>query len=263
MSFVHSPDQQQAIQGICNTLMNADSGKPAIAVLTGSAGTGKTTVIAELIKQVHSHPIINHVELSATTHRAAAVLQDIVGQDVSTAHALFKIRPTVNNYGKEILKSAGICEIPSSSLVIIDEASMIGNQFLEAIVDIVQDRSLKLLFVGDPFQLPPPVDTCSIFDGSLTTFTLTKVHRQNTGNPILDKAIEYRDFIRGDLPEEPVFETKLNADGTGIHVLPHADFVSGFVQKYLNYETGATVDVPLCTYTNESAINYNLSLIHI
>ena len=34
---------------------------------------------------------------------------------------------------------------------------MIGNKFLEAIVDIVKERHLKLLFVGDPFQLPPVV----------------------------------------------------------------------------------------------------------
>jgi exodeoxyribonuclease-5 len=142
-------------------------------------------------------------------------------------------------------------------VVIIDESSMIGNQFLKAIVDIVKKRALKLLFVGDPFQLPPPTDICSIFDGSLYTFKLTTVHRQSAGNPVLEKANEFREYIEGIRNTEPTLETNINSKGEGIHVLPHSEFVTKFVQKYIDYATGAEVDIPLCTYTNESAINYN------
>ena len=260
MSFTLSHDQVIAVQGICDTLLDADPGTSSIAVLTGSAGTGKSTVVAELIQQASVHHNDVHVELCATTHRAASVLQDIVGHPVQTGHAVFKLRPSVTKYGKEELKATGPCDIPHGSLVIFDEASMIGDKFLQAIVDTVQDRALKLLFVGDSYQLPPPVDRCSLFDGSLTTFTLTKVHRQNTGNPILDKAIEFREFIAGNRSQEPVLETCINDLGEGIHVLPHADFVSSFVQKYMSYDTGAEVEAPLCTFTNESAINYNMMI---
>jgi hypothetical protein len=124
-------------------------------------------------------------------------------------------------------------------------------------VKVVKHRNLKLLFVGDPFQLPPPSDTCSIFDGSLLTFKLTKVHRQVGDNPILDKATEFRQFIEGSLQTEPTIDTHLNAAGEGIHILPHADFITKFIEKYMDYTTGAEVDIPLCTYTNESALNYN------
>ena len=257
MSFQLSQDQIDAVQGICTTLIEADPDSAALAVLTGSAGTGKTTVIYELMQQVLRYPVPLQVELCATTHRAASVLHDIVGHPVQTGHAAFKLRPTITKYGKEILKSAGTCDIPPGSLVIMDEASMIGNQFLKAIVETVQKRALKLLFVGDPYQLPPPADSCSIFDGSLTTYTLNTVHRQNAGNPILDKAIEYRDYISGARSNEPILETSINEHGEGIHVLPQADFVSNFVQKYMDYATGADVDAPLCTFTNDSAINYN------
>jgi exodeoxyribonuclease-5 len=134
---------------------------------------------------------------------------------------------------------------------------MIGNKFLKAIVDIVKERTLKLVFVGDPFQLPPPSDICSIFDGSLSTFTLTQVHRQLGGNPVLEKANEFREYIEGIRNTEPTLETNINSKSEGIHVLPHADFVTKFIEKYINYSAGAEVDIPLCTYTNESAINYN------
>ncbi len=257
MNFVLSPDQHNAVQGIYDTLINTDPKVHALAVLTGSAGTGKTTTVTEILNVLSKTLPQPHVELCATTHRAAMVLADIVGHPVQTAHALFKLRPSVTKYGKEILKNAGVCDIPMGSVVVIDEASMVGNGFLKAIVETVQKRTLKLLFVGDPFQLPPMSDACSLFDGSLPTYTLTKVHRQALNNPILSKAMEYRDFIEGIRQNEPVLETCLNELGQGIHVLPHNEFVSKFVQKYVDYETGSPVDIPLCTFTNESAINYN------
>ena len=256
MSFQFTPDQQQAINGICNTLLAPLTFKSStIAVLTGAAGTGKTTVIGEVIEQVKKQNPHMPVSLCATTHRAAKVLEKIVNAPVYTGHAIFKLRPSVTKWGKQTLKRVGICEIPFESIVILDEASMIGNKFLEAIVDIVKHRNLKLLFVGDPFQLPPPTDTCSIFDGSLVTFPLIQVHRQALDNPILKKATEFREYINGG--PEPIIKSHLNVKNEGIHVLPHAEFVTKFVEKYMEYTTGAEVDIPLCTYTNESAINYN------
>ena len=259
-----SQDQLNAIDGICDALeLHTISYTHTIAVLTGSAGTGKTTVIGEIIKQAKNINDMIPVALCASTHRAARVLSNIVNYNLfeyskaTTAHTLFKLRPTVSASGKELITASGTCKIKPGSLVIIDEASMISNSFLKAIVDIVKKNHLKLLFVGDPFQLPPISDKCSIFDGSLATYTLTTVHRQLGGNPILDKANEFREYIEGIRNIEPTLETNINSKGEGIHVLPHANFVTKFVQKYMNYTAGTEVDVPLCTYTNESAINYN------
>jgi len=255
-----SQDQINAIEGICNELVHsADPQSHAIAVLTGSAGTGKTTVVKEVIKQIQTNSPLTSISLCATTHRAATVLGTIVGSEnvVQTGHALFKLRPTVTKTGKEILKQTGKCDITYGSVVIIDEASMIGNEFLQAIVDVVKEKALKLLFIGDPFQLPPPTDTCSIFDGSLYTFTLTTMHRQALGNPILEKADQFRKYLQGTLKTEPIIETTINAKGEGIIQLPHTEFVSEFVKRYMDYSAGDEVDIPLCTYTNESAINYN------
>ena len=257
MSFQFSQDQLDAVNGICDQLLDPNTKSHVLTVLTGSAGTGKTTVVGEIINQINQQSPYTNVELCATTHRAATVLQDITEESVITGYALFKLRPAITKYGKETITSAGMCDIKPESVIIIDESSMIGNQFLTAIVDIVKERALKLLFVGDPFQLPPPTDICSIFDGSLSTFTLTQVHRQLGGNPVLEKANEFREYIEGIRDIEPTLETDINSKGEGIHVLPHADFVAKFVQKYIDYSTGAEVDIPLCTYTNESAINYN------
>ena len=257
MSFQFSQDQIDAVNGICDQLLDPTINSHVLTVLTGSAGTGKTTVIGELINQIAQQSPTTNIAICATTNRAATVLQNIINGPVITGYALFKLRPSITKYGKESIINAGICDIPKGSVVIIDESSMIGNKFLKAIVDIVKERVLKLIFVGDPFQLPPPSDICSIFDGSLSTFILTKVHRQLGGNPVLEKANEFREYIEGIRTIEPVLETNINSKGEGIHVLPHAKFVTKFVQKYIDYSTGAEIDIPLCTYTNDSAINYN------
>ena len=263
-SFQLSEDQRDAVDKICNKLANSNPKKHTIAVLTGSAGTGKTTVVGEIINRMYIYSPLTPVELCATTHRAAIVLKNITTQlsahstkDVQTGHSLFKLRPSATKTGKEVNKQTGKCNIEYGSTVIIDEASMIGNDFLTAIVDIVKDKALKVLFVGDPFQLPPPKDACSIFDGSFSTYKLTTVHRQTKDNPILSKADEFREYIQGIRKQEPVIETALNDKGEGIHILSHADFVTKFVKKYMSYSAGDPVDIPLCTYTNESAINYN------
>jgi hypothetical protein len=257
MSFQFSQDQLDAVNGICNQLLDPNITSHVLTVLTGSAGTGKTTVVGELITQINKQSPITKIAVCATTNRAATVLHNIIDSPVVTGYALFKLRPAVTKYGKESITNSGICDIPKGAVVIIDESSMIGNKFLNAIVDIVKERALKLVFVGDPFQLPPPSDICSIFDGSLSTFTLTQIHRQLESNPILEKANEFREYIEGIRNSEPTLETNINSKGEGIHLLSHANFVTKFIEKYINYSAGAEVDIPLCTYTNESAINYN------
>ena len=257
MSFQFSQDQIDAVNGICDTLLDSPMSSHALAVLTGPAGTGKTTVVTEVLSQIYKKSPLSKVSLCATTNRAATVLSDITGEGVSTAHAIFKLRPSITKYGNETLKSTGVCTIPNGTILVIDEASMLSNSFLTAIVAIIKKKALKILFVGDPFQLPPISDTCSIFDGTLTTFTLSTIHRQAIGNPILEKANEFRQYIEGIRKTVPDIITSLNTKGDGIHVLPHTNFVTQFVQKYVNYDAGDEVDIPLCTYTNESAINYN------
>ena len=104
MSFQFSPDQIDAVDGICNKLLDPNMKSHVLTVLTGSAGTGKTTVVGELISQIAQQSPMTSIALCATTHRAATVLQEIVsGSIVITGYALFKLRPTINKFGKAII----------------------------------------------------------------------------------------------------------------------------------------------------------------
>ncbi|MEA2037094.1 MAG: AAA family ATPase, partial [Nanoarchaeota archaeon] len=193
----------------------------------------------------------------AMTHKAAKVVSDITYREVLTVHKLFALKPTVDRRGKEIIKQLKSPKINYGATVIIDESSMINEQMLKVLATTAKNKALNLVFVGDPYQLPPTKGTCTLFDGSLPTYTLTKVHRQALGNPILAKAIEYRDFINGTRDTEPTLTTVLNSKGEGIHVLDREEFYKRFVSKYIDYTAGDDVNCPLCCFTNAASIKYN------
>lgn len=251
----YSQDQQQALATIHDWLKDYDG--PKAHVLTGSAGTGKTTVVKEILQYAHS--LNYHLLPTALTHRAADVLQDAIGVATTTTHKAFGLEPNKDKYGNDSFKSTKNHQIHSGSFIVADEASMISGTLLKYIAARVNEfKNIKILFVGDPNQLPPVTQKCTIFDGSIPTSKLTTVHRQIGNNPILDKAIEYQKYISGETSEMPtITESILNDDGNGIHVLSHNDFHSQYVQTYVDYEAGDEIQIPMCTYTNQAALKYN------
>lgn len=259
MKYQISPEQSYVIDWLYKIMENKRPSEHKVAVLTGSAGTGKTTCINEVVNKF----IYNNYEvfLTATTHKAADVITDILTtynvNSASTIHSLFNLRPSVTNTGKEVIKTIGAPKVLRNSIVIIDEASMINEELFKIIANIAKELSLFIIFVGDPYQLPPVTGNCKIFDGSLPIFKLTKVFRQQNDNPILTKAIEYRDYIEGTTTVEPTIITDKNINNEGINILNHKDFCATYVANHLDYTIGAPVKYPLCTYTNISAMEYN------
>lgn len=252
----YSSDQVAALDAIEDWINT--KGAPA-HVLTGSAGVGKTTVIAKIVEIFNkTHPNYN-VFISATTNKASAVLHHMHGFfDATTVHKLFGIVPTISSYGKEMLSSNGSIKYTEDSLIIIDEASMISHELLKLISDSIKYTTAKILFVGDPYQLPPISDSCPVFDGSIPTSKLITVHRQKGDNPILDTAIEFRDFINGTSDVYPRFtESVINESGFGIHVLPKEEWIKKYIKEYYDYSAGDPVTSPMCTYTNKAAMYYN------
>ena len=103
-SFQFSQDQRNAVNGICNQLLDPNTKSHVLTVLTGSAGTGKTTVVGEIINKINQQSPLTSVALCATTHRAATVLQDITGKPVITGHALFNYGLLLTNTARKLLQ---------------------------------------------------------------------------------------------------------------------------------------------------------------
>ncbi len=158
-----------------------------VYVLTGHAGSGKTTVMGELSKGIDAL-------WCAPSHQAKNVLAKRVKRGhVTTIASALGLRP-VSNYGG----GGGMKFMPCGKdlvfgrdVVVFDETSAINNEHLQWILD---KRIKKILMVGDPKQLPPVKSLKSpVFEQGYPTFHLTKIFRQSEGSPILDFATDIRE----------------------------------------------------------------------
>ena len=168
---------------------------------------------------------------------------------------------------------------PGATVFIVDEASMVGDR--ETKGDLLQfgsgrllsdliayarlgrprrDNELgtKIVFVGDPAQLPPVGDNLSPalsldylkenLDLECVEFELTEVMRQAAGSAVLDRATAIRDSIRR---EEFNSFNLASVDGE-ISAVSASDAV-GCVTDSVKAKSSAV----LITYTNAAAREFN------
>lgn len=127
-----------------------------IGVLVGDAGTGKTTVLSVLCNQ----PDIKAggVMLLAPTGKATVRLLDSMGEDakeltaLNVAQFLVRSRRFDWNDMRYKLSSYDYRDVPET--VIIDEASMLTEEMFGALMQALK-AAKRIIFVGDPNQLPP------------------------------------------------------------------------------------------------------------
>ena len=132
-------------------------------MLTGSAGTGKTTVIAALIKGLREADATEKFLLLAPTGKAAVRMRrkinDIAGVDLEplTIHGYLVRNSWMDGETFRCLRNGEPVESDVST-VIIDECSMLATPMLATIIrsiDWTSQRLKRLILVGDPQQLPP------------------------------------------------------------------------------------------------------------
>jgi exodeoxyribonuclease-5 len=124
--------------------------------ITGSAGTGKTTLVKEIIKTVKGKRIV----LSSPTHRANSVIrtQNPDG-DIMTLHKLLGLKPFIDltNFDASKLEfvEEGEIEMPYRGILLVDESSMIGDALYGLLIRTASQYGTKILFLGDMAQLGP------------------------------------------------------------------------------------------------------------
>ncbi len=132
-----------------------------VSVISGGAGTGKTTIIKAIIQAIEkAEGKGTIIKLFAPTGKAADRLREVTGRDVSTIHSFLASQGWLNDnltFKQEGGKQADI------TTVIIDEASMLDLALLGTLFRAINWASVKrLIFVGDPNQLPP-IGTGKVF----------------------------------------------------------------------------------------------------
>jgi len=157
-------------------------------ILAGAAGTGKTTVVLEIINRAVAAGW--EVRLLAPTNRAALRMAETTGRPAQTIQSA-QYRKFVETEDGELVMSDAQAVAVGRMLVVIDEASMLGSR-LVADLDRFLPPEAAVLFMGDPYQLPPVKDTPGV-DLTRPHAALTKVHRQAAGNPVLAYATAIRE----------------------------------------------------------------------
>lgn len=152
-------------------------------VLAGYAGTGKTTMLKKILDGYDDRVVV-----TAPTHKAKNIISQLTNMPAQTLHSLLGLRPDLDlddfNPNKPIFNPIAPPKIHKYDFLIVDEASMINYNLFSLITDLA--KSTKVLFVGDPAQIPPVGEKASyvFINDDIPKHQLTKIERQNLENPL-------------------------------------------------------------------------------
>lgn len=157
--------------------------------LTGPAGTGKTRLL-QCIAGLLARPIF-----TAMTGKAATRMHEAAKVPANTLHKMLYGPPRVDEDDGSIHFDA-IREPPYESILVIDEASMVTPSIAKHLKRWTNEFAVRVLFIGDGFQLPPVLGKNEGEDEDYSIFSevagpsLTQVMRN--GDAILDAATMLR-----------------------------------------------------------------------
>ena len=121
--------------------------KNKFCVLSGSAGTGKTTVTKMILEWAQKKKL-NFI-CCCPSGKAAKRMTEATGYPAATIHK------TLNGYVQngEFVFEKNENDKLTVDFVIIDESSMVGNSLLSSLFKAISPKT-KVLLIGDPRQLP-------------------------------------------------------------------------------------------------------------
>ena len=275
-AFTPTAEQERAIEVF--TQFMTDRHEQSLMILRGSAGTGKTTLAAALVRAMCS--LQQKIVLLAPTGRAAKVFSLYANHPAYTIHRRIYRQKSLEgsfnlNYNNQ-----------QDTLFIIDEASMIANatsfsdtpfangQLLDDLIQFVyrsaegrllpegrkNGRNCRMMFIGDTAQLPPvgeeespalQSDVMRSYGLHVYECDLNEVLRQSQESGILWNATAVRrlmEYGRFELP-------KVRFEGfCDIHTVPGDELIEQLASSYSHVGMDETMVI---TRSNKRANIYN------
>ncbi len=159
-----------------------------ILIITGSPGTGKSTILDFVIKILKKEN--KKILLGAPTGRASKRLCETTGRNAKTVHRLLNYNPKLNKFLKNEKEPL------DADVIIIDEASMLDIRLMRRLLSAVRTATC-IIFVGDVDQLPSVgagnVLSDIIDSGAVPVVELKKIYRQEGDSLIIYNAHKVRD----------------------------------------------------------------------
>lgn len=173
-----------------------------IVVVTGLAGTGKTTIIEAAIRILNSEK----PGTCALSAKAAQRIEEVTKRPSFTIHRMFgfhhtSLRKALNNrkHRKYLQQGSNADEKPkpyeSCKIMVLDEGSMPNGTLYLELLNYTKDNN-KIVILGDPGQLTA-IGNCSVFYDLINskvvpTVNLTKIHRQAQKSAMITESINVR-----------------------------------------------------------------------
>lgn len=218
--ITYNKEQQSAIVNAVSFL-KTNTDPTQYYVIEGKAGTGKTTIAKEILKEFEGEQIY----VAAVSHKAKGVIKSSFGDD-TRGKKFFSIAGLlgmkgINDNDTQTTKFQVGLKVPlldnPPALLVIDEASMITEDVLKKIIKINSNlsRPFQMLFLGDIGQIQPIRDEQSefyrthkdllnkksdIFNSKHKSKLITRV-RQGEANPILPYADYFWENSQKENPE--------------------------------------------------------------
>lgn len=266
-NFEHEPnkDQSELISQLEQFLRSRHPKE--LFVLSGYAGTGKTTVLGAYVKTLKEFKV--RTKLLAPTGRAAKVLSSRANKEAFTIHKQIYRRKSGSDLSSPLMLAPNLHK---HTVFIVDESSMIGDytlqndgnissrNLLEDLFEYVfSGEGCRLILMGDEGQLPPVGSDHSpaLNPDYLTNhfplihiyyFRLTEVLRQAENSMVLFNATRLRNT---DWDSYPKFEIRKGGDLIRLNGSELQDYLES---SYNNFGTDDTIVI---TRSNKQANKYN------
>ena len=271
--ITYNKEQQSAIINAVSFL-KTNTDPTQYYVIEGKAGTGKTTIAKEILKEFKDEQIY----VAAVSHKAKGVIKNSFGED-TRGKKFFSIASLlglkgINDNDTQTTKFQVGTKVPlldnPPALLVIDEASMITEDVLKKIIDINSSlsRPFQMLFLGDIGQIQPIRDDQSefyrthkdllnkksdIFNSKHKSKLVTRV-RQGEANPILPYADYFWENSQKENPElnptqHIVRNNQITDKGSLLFSNSEAEVLNSVIKAVKNaVEKGLTNHVKIVTY---------------
>lgn len=271
--ITYNKEQQSAIVNAVSFL-KTNTDPTQYYVIEGKAGTGKTTIAKEILKEFEDEQIY----VAAVSHKAKGVIKSSFGDD-TRGKKFFSIAGLlgmkgINDNDTQTTKFQVGIKVPlldnPPALLVIDEASMITEDVLKKIININSSlsRPFQMLFLGDIGQIQPIRDEQSefyrthkdllnkksdIFNSKHKSKLITRV-RQGEANPILPYADYFWENSQKENPElnptqHIVRNNQITDKGSLLFSNSEGEVLNSVIKAVKNaVEKGLTNHVKIVTY---------------
>lgn len=250
--FKLGEEQLQAIDSIIDFI----NSNKRIFCLQGFAGTGKSTIVKEIVKYLDSQ--FRTYVLCAPTHKAKLVLERFSGTEAMTLHKLLSLSPNIEILELDFKDLMFIVNdynnlFPTGGIIICDEASMVNDDLFELLENKAQKFMCKIIFVGDKAQLRPvnSKDHSKVFSVE-DSFTLSHIYRQESESGLSAVLPILRNSVI------PIFKSHIGTKGSVICHSNTREFFKEAVPYFKKaIKNSDILETKLLAYTNNRVSGFN------